>query len=109
MLNNLNIDRDRHEEMLSEVEPAPCSYIVLVYDVKGRQQACHVFEDDSYENALDKYTEEIEGLEDDRELDCKVQLWSAKSYLDYQDMPGDQPPMQVSRLQEDELLEEKVI
>lgn len=104
------IDRERCEEMLAESGPdVPTYYIIKTYDVRGKIDKDYILEDVSEEDARDKFLEEVEGLEEYHEIDCKVELWTGKSYQDYQDMPGDQPPMQVTRIEKDELIDSKVI
>lgn len=86
----------------------PTYYIIKTYDVRGRIEKHYVVED-VLEEAQDKFEEEVEGLQMNNEVECKVELWTGKPCRDYQDMPGDQPPQQITRIDEDELLETKHI
>lgn len=101
----------QEEARLDSMVPA---YIVIEYDVRGRENYRHSFIDVSEDEARDSFEESVEELTENNEVECKVELWTGKivhNYIpsDYGTLPQGVKTYQETFVEKDELIETKDI
>jgi len=102
-------DEDRRMEMQEEarMDAMVPAYIIIEYDVRGRENYRHSFIDVSEDEARDSFEESVEELTDNNEVECKVELWTGKIVHNY--FPSGYGPSQETFVEKDELIETKDI
>jgi len=102
-------DEDRRMEMQEEarMDALVPAYIVIEYDVMGRENCRHTFVDVSEDEARDCFEGSVDGLTENNEVECKVELWTGKIVHNY--IPSDYGSFQETFVEKDELIDTKDI